>query len=392
MRRILFSLLIAAAAGCATVDRIPIADRAVESQQLSQSIGRLSSSWERAATAPAPAVTMLDIEPSQAGILGSGLEGYTRIDWLPYKNAQAPPIVALSTTQHVRPHWVFSNNTPLSFSLAGQASLVPEITLGSAATSLTRATTSAVTDFSGTVIQVPAGASVQAGSRVVQNKIVGGSENLLAAGWSTNGTGSASDATTIVFGAPVAGYINAIGTLGNSHVWTVRFNIKGTAGKKVNILLFDAGTGAKGGGIQVVLTASYVTYSFTVTLGAASEAYQLLVSTTTFFGLGAADGNQTFNWTNIQAEDVTGQANQNPGPYVSVGVAGGILSHGQYPTNGPDGFQYFNYLNGNTVASNVVTEATGAHIDSARLAARGCAKAGQGHHRRSGAGARYACA
>ena len=59
----------------------------------------------------------------------------------------------------------------------------------------------------------------------------------------------------------------------------------------------------------------------------------------------------------IQLEDVTGQSNQNPSEYVSVGVLSA-----PYHGVGVDGVQYFNTLNGNTVSSNVVTQATGAAI------------------------------
>jgi hypothetical protein len=251
-----------------------------------------------------------------------------------------------------------------SFWATLMASLLPEKHNGSGTPTFTRATAAAHTDFEGIIRQVPAGAARFSGARYVRNRVVGSSENLLAAGWSTNGNGSASDATTVVFGAPASGYINAIGTQGSSHVWTIRFKIKGTAGKKVNVVMFDAATGTKGGGIQVVLTAAFIPYSFTVTLGAASETYQLLVSTNNYFALGAADGNHTFNWTEIQAENVTGQANQNPSEYVPALATANADS-------GAIGVRYFNTLNGNTVASNVVTEAQGAAIDSTQAAAAG---------------------
>ena len=47
-----------------------------------------------------------------------------------------------------------------------------------------------------------------------------------------------------------------------------------------------------------------------------------------------------------QQEDVTGQSNQNPSEYVSVGVLSAPF-HGA----GVDGVKYFSTLNGNTVAS-----------------------------------------
>jgi hypothetical protein len=61
-----------------------------------------------------------------------------------------------------------------------------------------------------------------------------------------------------------------------------------------------------------------------------------------------------------QLEDVTGQSIQTPGEYQSVGV----LST-PYQGLGVDGARAYTTLNGNTVASNVVTEATGAVISSA---------------------------
>ena len=63
-----------------------------------------------------------------------------------------------------------------------------------------------------------------------------------------------------------------------------------------------------------------------------------------------------------QVEDVTGQSNTNPSEYVSVGV----LSAPYHGAN-VDGVKYFSQQNGNTVASNVVTEAVGAAIDSSTL-------------------------
>jgi hypothetical protein len=70
-------------------------------------------------------------------------------------------------------------------------------------------------------------------------------------------------------------------------------------------------------------------------------------------------------------ENITGQTNTNPSEPISVGVLSAPF-HGA----GVDGFKYFSTLNGNTVASNVVTEATGAHIDSSQAAAAGGVTAG----------------
>lgn len=61
-------------------------------------------------------------------------------------------------------------------------------------------------------------------------------------------------------------------------------------------------------------------------------------------------------------EATTGQSNVNPSEYISTGVLAA-----PYQGANVDGVQYFPYLNGNTVASNVVTEARGAAISSAIL-------------------------
>ena len=62
-------------------------------------------------------------------------------------------------------------------------------------------------------------------------------------------------------------------------------------------------------------------------------------------------------------EPVSGQSNQAPAEYVSVGVVAGPLYHGA----AVDGVQYFTTTNGNSVTANVVTEAPGTAISSSVL-------------------------
>ena len=66
--------------------------------------------------------------------------------------------------------------------------------------------------------------------------------------------------------------------------------------------------------------------------------------------------------TRTMQENVTGQTNQIPAEYVSVGV----LSY-PYHGCGADGVQYFPYLNGNTVSSGIVTAGVGATILASTL-------------------------
>ncbi|MEE9532730.1 MAG: hypothetical protein V3W52_17260 [Syntrophobacteria bacterium] len=63
--------------------------------------------------------------------------------------------------------------------------------------------------------------------------------------------------------------------------------------------------------------------------------------------------------TKWQVEEVTGQAIQTPSEYVSNGVLAS-----PYHGAGIDGVKNFNYANGNTVSSNVVTEGVGALFDA----------------------------
>lgn len=121
----------------------------------------------------------------------------------------------------------------------------------------------------------------------------------------------------------------------------------------------------------------------TMTLAAGTYVFSMGAGTgtVTFSGTGGATGTLTANATNrtsvsktitagtlivtgsvailvdLQVELTTGQANQNPSEYVSNGVLAA-----PYHGAGVDGVKYFSTLNGNTVSSNVVTEATGAAI------------------------------
>ncbi|MBI2439308.1 MAG: hypothetical protein HYV45_01755 [Candidatus Moranbacteria bacterium] len=73
--------------------------------------------------------------------------------------------------------------------------------------------------------------------------------------------------------------------------------------------------------------------------------------------------NQTFYAWGAQLEEVTGQDNQNPSEYVSCGVKTAVPYHGA----NVDCVKYFDTENGNTVASGVITEATGTKISNTTL-------------------------
>jgi hypothetical protein len=138
-------------------------------------------------------------------------------------------------------------------------------------------------------------------------------------------------------------YAANVGSVRNS-IYIRRITGSGT------INLFNGGAGSTGTNITASVTTSWQRIAAPVTTvgGGGIIGIQLVTS-----------GDSVAIW-HPQAENVTGQSNQNPSEYVSVGVLSAPF-HGA----GVDGVKYFTTLNGNTVASNVVTEATGAAITPA---------------------------
>lgn len=221
------------------------------------------------------------------------------------------------------------------------------LTRGTGNPTYTRATTAYVTDFEGLLKQVPSGCARFSGARFVRNGVSTTSEDFSNAAWLK------------VVGCTVTGtqQINFDGTAvarciqntpyADARTVTVRLRAKIISGsptglKVMNVLPETA----------IPLTSSYQNYSFTGTLAAGVQ-----------WGLIDRTGQiSAISVTNIQIEDVTGQSNQNPSEYVSVGVLSA-----PYHGAGVDGCKYFDTQNGNTVASNVVTEATGASIAAATL-------------------------
>lgn len=108
------------------------------------------------------------------------------------------------------------------------------------------------------------------------------------------------------------------------------------------------------GTITVTLSGTWVRYSQLITVPA-----DALSDGAGWWLYGSGTNNATsVLYRNVQCEEVTGQTNQNPSEYVSVG----ILSS-PYHGASVDGVKCFDTANGNTVDANgVVTEATGAAL------------------------------
>lgn len=98
-----------------------------------------------------------------------------------------------------------------------------------------------------------------------------------------------------------------------------------------------------------------ITFSGTFSGSLVGQGANTRVSATVTTTAGTLTSTVSGSVTKAQAEEVTGQANQNPSEYVSTGVKTATPYHGA----AVDGVKYFDYANGNTVASNVVTEVKG---------------------------------
>jgi hypothetical protein len=145
-----------------------------------------------------------------------------------------------------------------------------------------------------------------------------------------------------------------------------------TAGE-IYVISFNA-TGFQGAtqGTQVITHTGTATFTNNIPANFTTDGRVTITLTCTGSGTfnvriglgvsGAYAVNRTLVISRPQIENVIGQTNQNPAEYVSVGVLSA-----PYHGAAVDGVKYFPTLNGNTVASNVVTEAQGAAISSSIL-------------------------
>ena len=241
-----------------------------------------------------------------------------------------------------------------SFDLGLQTTLVPTTAFGSSTPTFGRNLASYLRDFEDRHVLVPANAARMQGARVVQNILTAGnySSNDLTA-WPVSGTFTATaNATTDPWG----------GNNASSIVWTgantggpYTNNDPGTPSVSVRISLWlraDA-SGA------INLESSNGTSATTLTIGTTWARYASPVFTKNSDGVFVRRLNagqlSTIYVAGVLYEVVQGQTNQNPSETVLA-----LTDYGANKT----GLRYFDTLNGNTVASNVVTEATGALIRS----------------------------
>lgn len=221
---------------------------------------------------------------------------------------------------------------------------------GTGSATFTRATTAYVSDFESLLKQAISGEARFTGARRVANRCQR-SENVTTGGggWTAIGTATTPDSNTVTLAA-VSDYVRAGVTSGfGASNETITISFEAYADTAFNIAVTANDTGAwstYNTYALIALTASYRRYSVTLSRTAGTSAALYVI-----FGdkkhdntsAGATIG--TFHLKNVQIERVTGQSNQNPSEYVSVGV-----TSAPYHGAGVDGVAYFSHENGNVVS------------------------------------------
>lgn len=253
----------------------------------------------------------------------------------------------------------------MSFYAPLTTTLVPTIAAGSATPTYTRATTAAVDDWEGVVRYALAGEARFRGARRVRNRRSSSESSagmtVGAGGTGTNAVWTNNFATDPFGGSKACRLVMDRGVSATAADWSITYESTSTLNNVQSVWL-KSNTGSN----QVVgFTYHNGTLSVTVTPTWKRFSAPVPVS---YFGLSnygnMVGGQQTVDVLvyGMMVEDTTGQSNQNPSEYVSVGVLSA-----PYHGAGVDGVKYFATQNGNTVASNVVTEATGVAISSSTL-------------------------
>ncbi len=248
---------------------------------------------------------------------------------------------------------------------------------GSSSSAFTRNTDATVTDWEGVVRTALSGEARFQGTRGVHNDITY-PETPADASWGVDNGGTGSIAVkTPAYAAAPDGTQTAVRVQWNRGAGTTesdysRATVTGDPFPGYNGTAVHSFWAKSTSGGSVVVAVQYTTaYANvqTITIDGtwrryATNPFTVFATYTLGFGWGAwgTNGDQTGDilvW-HPQVENITGQANQAPGEYVSRNVLSSPW-HGA----GVDGAKWFKTLNGNTVSNNVVTEATGAPITNA---------------------------
>lgn len=226
-----------------------------------------------------------------------------------------------------------------------------------------------VTDFEGLIRPVKNGEARFEGARRVEN-LIAYSEAFNHATWSKVSITVTSDSVMAPDGSTTADLLTTGGAAGQRvtqgsvivSATSVAYNvwIRGGTAPTARLLIYDSTAATTRAFVDVTPTTAWQRFSLSATnlVPGNTHTFYLYIDEVNAYGAGGT----AYAW-GAQAEIIQGQANQNPSEYVSTNVKTAFPYHGA----GVDGVKYFATRNGNTVASNVVTEATGAAIPSATL-------------------------
>jgi hypothetical protein len=221
-----------------------------------------------------------------------------------------------------------------------------------------RNTTATVVDFEGLVKIAKANEARFTGGRRVENNLNGAKSEVVSGGswgigdgWQKNSCTTLGNRVTItaLYGGITTTTVANSAVVGRTYVLSIEL------------------TNISGGTVLSFLTNNGNNIAnFTLTQGIRAKYTAKFTKTVTtddrFIIHDRNTGNSVNDIWSIQIEDVTGQANQAPSNYKSVGVL-------PYPYHGAgvDGVAYENTTNGNTVTNNVVTEAAGTTLTGITL-------------------------
>ena len=248
--------------------------------------------------------------------------------------------------------------------------LRPNYAAGSYTATFTRATTAYVEDFEGLLKPVLSGEARFKGARRVQNYVT--TPDLSDDAWSKENGGAGSTPPAITYGLtdPKEGttacrvQLNRGAGNTNSDYSGVYFRVAfSTTTPATSRIAIKSNTGEPqtftlkhSNSTDVLLTATDEWQTYSITANLSTHDLEILS-----WGKNASSDNELDLLVAFpQLENVTGQSDQAPGEYVNSGTLSA-----PYHGAGVDGVKWFTYENGNTVSSNVVTEATGPAISSA---------------------------
>jgi hypothetical protein len=218
-----------------------------------------------------------------------------------------------------------------------------------------------VTDFEGIIRPVKAGEARFDGARRVEN-LFSYSNDFSNAAWAVQlgatkiGTNQISLASTASSG--FYQQMAAVIPDNNGRIFRYSIDVQWVSGDTSYVMggYSDVGFSVSPNA-TIAVSSEWKRFSILATTHASTDATNL-----SFNLIRGANGG-VINVRNAQLEEVTGQANQNPSEYVSTNVLPTFPYHGA----GVDRVKYFDTQNGNTVVSNVVTEATGAVLPATAL-------------------------